>query len=127
MKPEDALAAARAEVERIKAAGGYLEPAGAVTIDKNDPSRNTIWLGTGEANTCGSGCGAGVVTRRARRAIGCGPRCGSTPDASITLRVYAHWIPDGSTMKAVDLLDDAQPSATQTQPEPAPVEMAEAQ
>jgi integrase len=37
-------------------------------------------------------------------------------DASITLRVYAHWVPDGSTVKAVDLLDDAQPSATQTQP-----------
>ena len=37
-------------------------------------------------------------------------------DASITLRVYAHWVPDVSTMKAVNLLDDAQPSATQTQP-----------
>ena len=37
-------------------------------------------------------------------------------DASITLRVYAHWIPDVSAMKAVDLLDDTQPSATQPQP-----------
>ena len=37
-------------------------------------------------------------------------------DASITLRVYAHWVPDVSTMKAVNLLDDAQLSATQTQP-----------
>jgi integrase len=37
-------------------------------------------------------------------------------DASITLRVYAHWVPDSSTVKAVDLLDDTQPSATQAQP-----------
>ena len=37
-------------------------------------------------------------------------------DASITLRVYAHWVPDASAAKAVDLLDDTQPSATQTQP-----------
>jgi len=37
-------------------------------------------------------------------------------DASITLRVYAHWVPDVSAMKAVDLLDDTQRSATQTQP-----------
>ncbi|BCB78549.1 sialidase family protein [Phytohabitans flavus] len=37
-----------------------INTAGAVTIDKNDPSRNTIWLGTGEANICASGCGAGV-------------------------------------------------------------------
>jgi hypothetical protein len=37
-------------------------------------------------------------------------------DASITLRVYAHWIPDVSAMKAVNLLDNTQPSATQAQP-----------
>ena len=37
-------------------------------------------------------------------------------DASITLRVYAHWVPDVSTARAVNLLDDAQPSATQPQP-----------
>ena len=39
-------------------------------------------------------------------------------DASITLRVYAHWIPDPAAAKAVNLLDDAQPSATPAQPEP---------
>ncbi|MDP9283728.1 MAG: exo-alpha-sialidase [Actinomycetota bacterium] len=33
---------------------------GAITIDPNDPSGNTIWVGTGEANICGSGCVAGV-------------------------------------------------------------------
>lgn len=27
-------------------------------------------------------------------------------DASITLRVYAHWLPDASTRRLVDLLDD---------------------
>jgi hypothetical protein len=37
-------------------------------------------------------------------------------DPSITLRVYAHWVPDASSTRAVDLLDDAQPSATQAQP-----------
>jgi hypothetical protein len=33
-------------------------------------------------------------------------------DPSITLRVYAHWVPDASITRAVDLLDDAQASAT---------------
>jgi integrase len=37
-------------------------------------------------------------------------------DASITLRVYAHWIPDGSSFRAVDLLDETQPSASQAHP-----------
>ena len=29
-------------------------------LDPNDPSANTLWAGTGEPNTCGSGCTAGV-------------------------------------------------------------------
>jgi integrase len=33
-------------------------------------------------------------------------------DASITLRVYAHWLPDTSARKGVDRLDETQPSAT---------------
>ena len=33
---------------------------GAITLDPNDPTGNTIWVGTGEANTCGSGCVHGV-------------------------------------------------------------------
>jgi hypothetical protein len=33
---------------------------GTITIDPNDPSANTLWVGTGEGNTCGSGCVAGV-------------------------------------------------------------------
>lgn len=37
-----------------------INSAGAVTIDKNDRTGNTIWLGTGEANICASGCVAGV-------------------------------------------------------------------
>jgi hypothetical protein len=37
-----------------------INAAGAVTIDRNDPTGNTIYLGTGEANICGSGCVAGV-------------------------------------------------------------------
>jgi hypothetical protein len=37
-----------------------INAAGAVSIDKNDPTGNTIYVGTGEANTCGSGCVAGT-------------------------------------------------------------------
>ena len=37
-----------------------INAAGAVTIDSNDPSGNTVYVGTGEANICGSGCVAGV-------------------------------------------------------------------
>ena len=38
-------------------------------------------------------------------------------DPSITLRVYAHWLPDTSARKGVDRLDDTQASATPAQPE----------
>jgi hypothetical protein len=34
----------------------------------------------------------------------------------MTLRVYAHWLPNTSSVRAVDLLDDPQPSVTQMQP-----------
>ena len=37
-----------------------INAAGTVTIDPTDPSGETIWVGTGEANVCGSGCVAGV-------------------------------------------------------------------
>ena len=37
-------------------------------------------------------------------------------DASITVRVYAHWLPDAS-QREVDRLDTPQPSATPAQPE----------
>ena len=37
-----------------------INAAGSVTIDPNDPSGNTVYVGTGEANICGSGCVAGV-------------------------------------------------------------------
>ena len=33
---------------------------GSIVLDPNDPTGNTIWVGTGEANACGSGCEAGV-------------------------------------------------------------------
>jgi hypothetical protein len=33
---------------------------GSVVLDPNDPTGNTLWVGTGEANACGSGCEAGV-------------------------------------------------------------------
>ncbi len=38
----------------------FINSIGSITIDPNDPSGNTIWVGTGEANTCGSGCVHGV-------------------------------------------------------------------
>ena len=37
-----------------------INAAGTVTIDPNDPTGNTVYVGTGEANICGSGCVAGV-------------------------------------------------------------------
>jgi hypothetical protein len=37
-----------------------INAAGSVTLDPNDPTENTIYVGTGEANVCGSGCVAGV-------------------------------------------------------------------
>jgi hypothetical protein len=33
---------------------------GSIAMDPNDASGNTLWVGTGEANACGSGCIAGV-------------------------------------------------------------------
>jgi hypothetical protein len=33
---------------------------GSIAQDPNDPTGNTLWVGTGEANACGSGCVAGV-------------------------------------------------------------------
>jgi hypothetical protein len=38
-------------------------------------------------------------------------------DSSITPRIYAHWLPDASKEKLVNLLDDTQLSATPAQPE----------
>ena len=37
-------------------------------------------------------------------------------DASMTLRIYAHWLPDVSRTRAVDLLDGTQPAAPPAQP-----------
>ncbi|TDC65090.1 exo-alpha-sialidase [Micromonospora sp. KC207] len=37
-----------------------INAAGSVKIDRNDPTGLTIYVGTGEANTCGSGCVGGV-------------------------------------------------------------------
>jgi hypothetical protein len=37
-----------------------INAAGEVAIDPNDPTGNTIYVGTGESNICGSGCVAGV-------------------------------------------------------------------
>jgi len=37
-------------------------------------------------------------------------------DASITLRVYAHWLSDASTYTLVDRLDDAASDVTQASP-----------
>jgi hypothetical protein len=37
-----------------------INAAGAVTVDPNDPKSETIYVGSGEANICGSGCVAGT-------------------------------------------------------------------
>src|SRR5262249_1269805 len=33
---------------------------GSIGLDPNDPTGNPLWVGTGEANACSSGCEAGV-------------------------------------------------------------------
>ena len=43
-------------------------------------------------------------------------------DASTTLRIYAHWLPDASRTRAVDLLDGTRPAATPAQPAAAEAE-----
>lgn len=41
--------------------GSYgINAVGSIALDPNDPTGNTLWVGTGEANACGSGCIAGV-------------------------------------------------------------------
>ncbi len=45
-----------------------INAAGSVTIDPNDKSGNTVYVGTGEANACASGCVAGVGIYRSRDA-----------------------------------------------------------
>ncbi|MBA2477325.1 MAG: exo-alpha-sialidase [Sporichthyaceae bacterium] len=37
-----------------------INAAGDVSVDNNDPTGKTVYVGTGEANICGSGCVAGV-------------------------------------------------------------------
>lgn len=37
-----------------------INAAGAITVDPNDRTGNTVYVGTGEANTCASGCVGGV-------------------------------------------------------------------
>jgi hypothetical protein len=39
---------------------------GSLTLDPNDPSGRTVYLGTGEANRCSSGCEAGVGIYRSK-------------------------------------------------------------
>jgi hypothetical protein len=57
-RANDALAA----VPNWRYLGGPLgiNAAGLVYLDPTDPNENTIYVGTGEANICGSGCVAGV-------------------------------------------------------------------
>src|SRR5512132_436986 len=43
-----------------------INAAGSVVIDENDPSDNTVYVGTGEANICGSGCVAGTGLYKSR-------------------------------------------------------------
>jgi hypothetical protein len=57
-RTEDALAATP---EWNKVSGAFEQNSvGTLTADPNDPSGNTIYLGTGEGNRCTSGCESGV-------------------------------------------------------------------
>ena len=57
-RTEDALAA----TPRWRNVSGAFEQnsVGTLTADPNDPTGNTIYLGTGEGNRCTSGCESGV-------------------------------------------------------------------
>ena len=44
MKPEEAIAAARAEVERLKAAGRLVEPEGGLSIEPTDDVTDAVLL-----------------------------------------------------------------------------------
>ncbi|MBV9788130.1 MAG: exo-alpha-sialidase, partial [Chloroflexi bacterium] len=47
--------------------GDYdINAVGSIEIDPNDPSGNTLWVGTGESNACASGCVAGVGLYRSK-------------------------------------------------------------
>jgi hypothetical protein len=39
---------------------------GSIALDPNDPTGNTLWVGTGESNACASGCVAGVGLYRSK-------------------------------------------------------------
>ena len=45
---------------------------GVLTLDPTDKKHDTIYLGTGEANRCGSGCEAGVGIYRSKTAASTG-------------------------------------------------------
>ncbi len=57
-RTEDALAATPAW--RYLSGPFGINAMGTVSLDPNDPTGNTLYVGTGEANVCGSGCVAGV-------------------------------------------------------------------
>jgi len=57
-KTDDALAA-KPKWRYLSSSFG-INSIGAITIDPTDSSSNTIWVGSGEANVCGSGCVHGV-------------------------------------------------------------------
>ena len=58
-RTDDALAGPPVKWQFLS--GGFgINSIGSIVVDPNDPTGNTIWVGTGEGNTCGSGCVAGV-------------------------------------------------------------------
>ncbi len=83
---------------------------GSITIDPTDPSGSTLWVGTGEANTCGSGCvhgtglfkstdggdtwtgpyGRAVFSGRGIGAVAVDPRNPSVLYASTTMALHGH-------------------------------------
>jgi hypothetical protein len=63
-RTEDALAA---QPKWKYLTGEYdINAVGSITLDPNDPTGNTLWIGTGEGNICGSGCAGGVGLYRSK-------------------------------------------------------------
>jgi hypothetical protein len=84
----------------------------------NGTRSRTSWrrIGSYVSDSAGVGSGSPMQSDADGAAITYVARQLGHRDASTTLRIYAHWLPDASRTRAVDLLDGTQPAATPAQP-----------
>ena len=82
-----------------------------LTADPNDPSGNTLYLGTGEANRCSSGCEAGVGIYKSTNG---GNNWTKLADTCVSNATYACVTPGRRVPRARDRQDRCRPD----EPEP---------